>query len=1068
VKLSIPLYVEERRGADEGPAVVVRPLFFEGPVQAGETLARATTRLVRDVRLQLGNLGSLPRHEALSKWSFCPEVDEEIVACTVELGQKRFACRWLVVAFHDLGRRIAFTPSVPDVWFEVARGESVADRAREALVRHFRDLARSREGTDFEPRHLGDKGRAWTTTVELGFDPPDAVEQDPGPVFAMLGGAEVRHGSVELADAGRCLDWLYPDDLDRAVERDREVEELARLLAAEERRPVLLGGPRMSGKTTVVHEHVYRRVARRRAPFSPRESTWLLAPQRLISGMSFVGQWENRLLAILDEAKRRDHTLYFDDLVGLFAAGTHRDSGLGVAHVLKPYVERRDVRVLGEITPEALRVLRELDRGFADLFHVIPVDEMDDDRTLRALLAVVRKLERSARCTFEHAALAAVLDLQRRFGREAAFPGKAAIMLEQLAVKYRGAAVGTDQVYSEFEARTGLPIAFVDPNVGDVERAGVIGWLEREVIGQRAALEAAADVVCVARARLNDPGRPIGTLLFLGPTGVGKTETAKALASYLFGDPERVVRFDMNEFGSHGSAARLAGTLDQPEGLLTGAIRRQPFAVVLLDEIEKAAPEVFDLLLQVLGEGRLTDAVGRTADLTKAIVVMTSNLGVRDATTHLGFRQDEAGEGAAYVRAAERYFRPELFNRIDRIVPFERLRREEVGRIARKLLRGVFARDGLARRRCVLDVHEAALDRIVDAGFHPTLGARALKRAIERELTAPVAQRLAALSPNTPTIVRVAAGPEPHEIAIAVEALVEAGPLAAPAVTRSESAEALTRLAVELERIERALDASRPDGPLDVDDIDTRHERYFALREQLQRTMRVARRASGATRTPGSTGGAAHTRRSHRVVRSLLDRGTNPRTLWLELLATDDVAEYVRNAFERDPGQSASAVDDARREAALLRLLAESDGPHQRARISVRWLAHGSAAEAERLVASYGEAFEQHLALKVTRVDAGPGAAALDVRGLHAADLARSEAGTHLFLLGSGAFVPVAVEVCDDGSRVDEPARSFPPVVRVYQANGPAVDLRTGLTTRTAPTPAELRTFILAMLPDLE
>src|SRR5262249_45537500 len=186
------------------------------------------------------------------------------------------------------------------------------------------------------------------------------------------------------------------------------------------------------------------------------------------------------------------------------------------------------------------------------------------------------------------------------------------------------------------------------------------------------------DVLAIAKARLNDPDRPLASFLFLGPTGVGKTQCARAVARYLFKDADHLVRFDMNEFPQPGSAARLAGTFDNPEGLLTAAVRRRPFAVVLLDEIEKAHPEVLDLLLQVLGEGRLTDALGRTVDFTNTLIVMTSNLGVREAQAGMGFRPGEHHDPEAYERAAQRFFRPEFFNRLDRVVPFDRLGREEV------------------------------------------------------------------------------------------------------------------------------------------------------------------------------------------------------------------------------------------------------------------------------------------------------------------------------------------------------------------------------------------------------
>ena len=442
--------------------------------------------------------------------------------------------------------------------------------------------------------------------------------------------------------------------------------------------------------------------------------------------MSYVGQWEARLLAILKHAKKRQHVLYFDDPIGLFLAGISASSTLSAAQVLKPYLERRDVRVVAEITPEALRVLRERDRSFADLFHIIPVREQSSSDVLRILVGVQRRLEGKYRCGFDLDVLPVAIDLQRRYDRAAAFPGKAARMLTRLAVKadaepeskeaesqrgrdpYGPAKIVTrDDALKEFQAQSGLSQSFLDRRAR-LDRADILESLRRQVIGQDDAVEAAADVIAVAKARLNDPDRPLAAFLFLGPTGVGKTETAKAVARYLFGDAERLVRFDMNEYVNEGSASRLVGTFNQPEGLLTAAIRRQPFAVVLLDEIEKADPEVFDLLLQVLGEGRLTDALGRTADFTNAIIIMTSNLGVREAEAQVGFRESAAAAMASYVKSAEKFFRPEFFNRLDRVLPFRRLTRDNVRLIARRLVADVLNREGFRQRKCVLNVTAAA------------------------------------------------------------------------------------------------------------------------------------------------------------------------------------------------------------------------------------------------------------------------------------------------------------------------------------------------------------------------
>ena len=368
--------------------------------------------------------------------------------------------------------------------------------------------------------------------------------------------------------------------------------------------------------------------------------------------MSAVGQWEERVLAILDEAGRRDHVLYFDDLLGLYRAGVSAESDLTVADVLRAHVQRRAVRVLAEMTPEAFRAFAERDRGLADQFHVLTVEPLPAAETLGVLLDARRKLEIRHRCRFEPDVLPTVVDVQRRYVRDAEFPGKGVAFLSQIALTHPRAAVTRDTVHEQFHEQTGLALALLDGR-RRLPRAEILGALCGRVVGQDEALAAMADVVSLAKARLNAPDRPLATLLFMGPTGVGKTECAKALAAFLFGREEHLVRLDMNEFGSPAAASRLVGTFIEPEGLLTAPVRRQPFCVVLLDEIEKAHPDVFDMLLQVTGEGRLTDAVGRTTDFGGAIVIMTSNLGTREVAGRIGFGGGEEERRRAFVGAAD-------------------------------------------------------------------------------------------------------------------------------------------------------------------------------------------------------------------------------------------------------------------------------------------------------------------------------------------------------------------------------------------------------------------------------
>ncbi|HEX6285392.1 MAG TPA: AAA family ATPase, partial [Pyrinomonadaceae bacterium] len=714
------------------------------------------------------------------------------------------------------------TPSVPDLWIEIARGETIRDRAQEAFTAHYRSLERRFGSENVVPDAYTVHGKAWITSVEVSVDIPAVYKPTVENFLAALGDLQELQGAEELIRVGRSLNALYPDDLDRAINREAEVDELSRLLSASDQRPVLVVGKRLVGKTAVIHEFVRRRMDRRRTSevtmhvasvADLKGDVWLISPQRLISGMSYLGQWEGRLLAILKQSQRKRHTLYFDDVVGLFYAGRTSASQLSVAHVLKPYLERRDVRVLAEATPEAFGVLQELDRGFADMFQIMRIEEPNEEQNLHTLLGFRRTLERQHNARFHADVLPAVIDLTRRYVSDAAFPGKAARLLQSLAVKHKAAEVTRAAALEEFSSSSGLSVGFLDDR-SQLDHAQVIDVLGAEVIGQKAAVAACADAVTIAKARLNDSIRPIASFLFLGPTGVGKTQCAKALAKYLFGDRERLVRFDMNEFASYYSVARLTGTLDAPEGLLTSAVRRAPFAVLLFDEIEKAHPAVFDLLLGVMGDGRLTDARGQLVDFSNTIIVLTSNLGAREAASDLGFRQTNRSDASVYRLAAEKFFKPEFFNRLSRVVPFERLRREDVQKIAYRLIEDVLNREGLIRRGVKLVIETGALNLLVEAGYHPQLGARALKRTLERQVTAPIAARLSATAPDQPLIIFLKDDGGSIKVDVCTLRVVETAALGKSKISILDTAEFLDRIEDVLIRVEDQANRLYPAGEI--------------------------------------------------------------------------------------------------------------------------------------------------------------------------------------------------------------------------------------------------------------
>jgi ATP-dependent Clp protease ATP-binding subunit ClpA len=858
---SIPIFIEERpEGINKSSSFVVRPLFYPKPVHRAEKLGRALSKLTAELQELLFELGREPRHDQLAEWTFHPTIEEMTVDLRLEMDSGSKRARFFLAGYPALGRKLFFTPTMPALHFEVFPGQSVADRATAVFTRHFRDLEKE-EGT-LSLAQFELQGKARLTTIDITLTPSVLAKKPQPPRRAWLfGGEEKKDGEQELRKTGRSLQSLYPDDLERAVGRDREVEELARQLASADRRPILLVGPRKVGKTTILHELVWQMCSRKKERFGGPREIWLLSPMRLISGMSYLGEWENRVLAILDHAREKDRVLYFDDLVGLLTAGMSSASDLNIAQVLRPALEKRSVRLIAEITPEAWRVLRERDRAFADLFQVIPIAEPTEPETLRVLVNVTRQLEEQYKCEFGIEAVPTAYDLHRRFAGDAAFPGKAAGFLRRLAIRHGNSRIGRQESLDEFCEQSGMQMAFLD-NRHQLQRAAVLQSLKEGLAGQDQVLEAFADILLALKAKLNDPRRPLGTFLLLGPTGVGKTQSTKVLAKYLFGSSERLLRFDMNEYVDGASADRLAGTLDEPEGLLTGAIRRQPFSVLLFDEIEKAAPEVFDLLLAVLDEGRLTDALGRVADFTNSVILLTSNLGVRESRSKLGFGASQSPEDgdAVFVGAAEKFFRPEFFNRLDRIIPFRPLASAQLESIARQLIADVFARDGLRRRECLLQVSTGAMSRLVELGQNPQLGARALKRVIEREVAQPVAQRLASLPIGTPTIASV--GDDGNRLSIKLKELRPVNrsifwPEAVGQFAESQFSRLMDGVNAALDRIESELETHAPTGRVELGNLPPESARYFACREQLKKVDRIIQAAERSQQSPKKTGPGA-------------------------------------------------------------------------------------------------------------------------------------------------------------------------------------------------------------------
>ena len=654
--------------------------------------------------------------------------------------------------------------------------------------------------------------------------------------------------------------------------RDDLVKRVLEVLSSPGRSCVLLVGPREVGKTALLHEIAFRLAAGDVPEALQGRRLWRISANELIAGAQYTGMWQERARKLIQEIRGGRVICAMDDPVPIIDAGRWSQSENNVSRFLRPYMESGDITILCESEAEQVAAAHKKEPSFIDAFHRIDVAEPAAAEVRQIVGAAASRLATARSAVVADEAVDAAIELTRRYEPYRGFPGKAVRLLDD-AVRERPEgpdALARDGVVREFARRTGLPLVLLADDI-ELDVAAVEEHFESRVLGQTDATEAMVRLIAVLKAGLTAPEKPLGSFFFVGPTGVGKTELAKALAEFLFGSRDRVLRFDMGEYASGDAVAKLIGSgwhVDS-EGELTRRIREQPFSVVLLDEIEKAHWSVFDALLAVLGEGRLTNAGGRTADFRNAIVIMTSNLGAtRSRSSGVGFSAevDDGGDQLRrhYVEQAEKFFRPEFFNRIDQIVVFQPLEEAVVRQIARRELGRLLMREGVVRRRLLVEVDDAVIDVLAREGFHPQYGARPLQRELERAVIQPLARLIVERNPAPGEVARIHL--RSGEIAIDLQKVEEAAPAPAARSRREREegtfAKAL-RAALDFEahlesegeapivtslREERSSLVEQTHAPDFWDDPDHAKvtlSRVYQLEHVLDRFDSLARRAGG-------------------------------------------------------------------------------------------------------------------------------------------------------------------------------------------------------------------------------
>ena len=544
---------------------------------------------------------------------------------------------------------------------------------------------------------------------------------------------------------------------DPVVGREREISRVIQILSRRTKNnPVLVGEPGV-GKTAVA-EALARRVARGEVPDTLKNRRIVtLDLASMLAGTKYRGDFEDRVKCIIKEVQRAgDVIVFIDELHTIVGAGS-AEGAIDAANILKPALGRGEIQVIGATTPEEYRKHIEKDAALERRFQPVNVPEPDGECCERMLLALRGSLEAHHGLRITDEAVSAAIRLSTRYICDRYLPDKAIDLLDEAASRVRvegspsRTQVEASDVAEVVSAWTGVPAsAITEP---ESERLlGLEEALHRRVVGQDEAVSAVARAIRRGRVGLADPRRPLGSFLFLGPTGVGKTELCRALAEAVYGDEEALIRLDMSEYMEKHAVSKLIGSppgyVGYGEGgQLTERVRRRPWSVVLFDEIEKAHEDVYNLLLQIMEDGRLTDSEGRRADFRSTIVVMTSNVGAKAITENrpaLGF-SGAARDGDGAVREAvmaelRQTFRPEFLNRVDDAIVFRRLTPADVRRIARGLTDAV--RERMRALGVQLEVTDAALDLLAERGFDPTYGARPLRRCICTQLEDPAAEAL--------------------------------------------------------------------------------------------------------------------------------------------------------------------------------------------------------------------------------------------------------------------------------------------------------------------------------------
>ncbi len=751
--MRVPVSSEINEVLDAAAEISVkRSQYYVGVEHLFEVLIASPDRLPSSFAEKFhGNLSAVARQVALSAWrgvmpEFRPEVFYTPRCASATTTAAKLARRYgdgRPCAGHLLLAILADAHSAP------ARAMDQLRLPRGEYINALRDALSKQTPKQSKPESAA---------------PATAAGERPQAKSAETAKREAKKEGVSLESMTRDLTALAKEGkLQAAIGRDQEMYSVLEVMARKNKNNVILVGEAGVGKTQIVEGLALAAADCDAGPILCDARILELNIAALMSGTQYRGSFEEKVLALLEHLKKDPNLILFIDEVHLIMGAGATDGGSpDIANLLKPVLARGEIRCIGATTLKEYRKFIERDPAVERRFQIVRVEPLSETATWEVLRKLRPSFEEHHGVRISRRAMRDAITLTQRYLPNRQLPDKAIDILDQACARHRLRAIAAKTKPGLFDSDDGRPQeAKVIPHdvrkvlsqmtsipieeitaeerrrLGDLELT-----LSREIIGQDEAIAKSASAMKKARAGLSDPNRPDAVLMFLGPTGVGKTQLAKSLARHVFGSEDHLITFDMSEFIEEHSVAKLLGAPpgyvgSEEEGRLVTAVRDSPFSILLFDEVEKAHPRIFDIFLPILDEGRLKDSHGREVSFKNCIVIFTSNIAAKNIS------REENGESEGLIlEELQRHFRPEFINRIDEIIPFHHLLFEDVRSILAISVKGLKRR--LREKHIRVHVYQGAYEHIARKGYNHDFGARELRRAFERLVVNPISEKMMA------------------------------------------------------------------------------------------------------------------------------------------------------------------------------------------------------------------------------------------------------------------------------------------------------------------------------------